>query len=78
MSESDVVRIVGEVKIAKLSLSPGDVLVVKVDRTIDSFICSRIYGSIKPHVPDGVKVLVIDPAVELSVLKRSDIEQMAG
>lgn len=78
MADCDVVRIVGEAEVAKLQVASGDVLVVKVDRTIDSFMATRIYGSIKPYVPDGVKVLVIDPAIELSVLKRSDIEQMAG
>jgi hypothetical protein len=73
-----MLRLVGEAKIAKLSLAPGDVLVVKVDRTLDSYMSSRIYGSIKPHLPEGVKVLVIDPAIDLSVLKSDDIEKMAG
>jgi hypothetical protein len=73
-----VLRLVGEAQIVKLALAPGDVLVVKVDRTIDSYMSSRIYGTIKPALPEGVKVLVIDPAIDLSVLKRSDIETMAG
>ncbi|ELR03656.1 hypothetical protein GMDG_08926, partial [Pseudogymnoascus destructans 20631-21] len=28
---------------------------------------SRIYGTIKPALPEGVKVLVIDPAIDLQV-----------
>lgn len=77
MNENGSFDITGTLKIAKLALGKGDVLVVKVDRTIDSYVSSRLYGTIKPHLPEGVKVLVIDPAIDLSVLKRSDIEQMA-
>jgi hypothetical protein len=73
----DELRIVGDVQIAKLALQPGDVLVVKVDRTIDSHLAERIYGSVKPHLPPEARVLVIDPAIELSVLTASDINKLA-
>jgi uncharacterized protein with PhoU and TrkA domain len=73
-----VLRLVGEAKLTRLTLAAGDVLVVKVDRTLDSYMSNRIYGTIKPHLPEGVRVLVIDPAIELSVLTCADIEQMAG
>ena len=77
--DTPLLRIVGEAQMAKMSVKPGDVLVVKVDRTLDSYMSGRmIYSTIKPHLPEGVKVLVIDPAIELSVMTRADIEQMAG
>jgi hypothetical protein len=74
MSEQGALRIVGDAEIGKLDLAPGDILVVKVDRMIPSETADRIAAHVKPKLPDGVQVLVIDPAIELSVLTRAEID----
>lgn len=77
MFDGDVIRIVGDASIARLALAPGDILVVKVDRTIDSRIADRIHASFRPYMPEGVKLMVIDPAIELSILTRADMAALA-
>lgn len=74
MIEKEVLRIVGDLEIAKLQLAPGDVLVVKIDRMVPSEVLDRLQSHVAVKVPDGVKVLVIDPAITLSVLTRAEIE----
>lgn len=66
-----------EYRIAKLALKPGEILVVKVDHTLDA----RIGGNIRKHFEDVVKgnrVIIIDNSMDLSVLTKADIEQRAG
>lgn len=67
-------RIIGSFEIAKLELKADDVLVVRVDRPISMDVAERIRKHISPLLPQGVKTLVINPEIELSVLSRSDIE----
>lgn len=59
-------RIVGE--IAKLSLQPGDLLVIKVDDLITDQMANSLRGQFDSVVPDGVKAVVIDRATSLSII----------
>lgn len=67
-----------EFEIAKLRLAPSDVLVVRVDDYISEDVHRRIAEHIKSAVPDGVKVLILDKAISVSVLTRSEIEAKAA
>lgn len=71
---SEVLQILGQVEIAKLELKPEDVLVIKTDRVVSNVIADRIRNHIKPLLPRGVQVMIINPDIELSVLTRSEID----
>ena len=59
--------------VAKLELRAGDVLVIQSDRRLPKEVMDRISGHVQPHLPDGVKILVIDPSITLSTLSAADI-----
>jgi leucyl aminopeptidase (aminopeptidase T) len=61
------------IEIAKLLLQPGDVLVVRVP-IVTHVLAERIHESMRNSLPPGVRVLVVDRDVELSVLTRAEIE----
>jgi hypothetical protein len=71
---TDVLQILGQVEIAKLSLNQDDVLVIKTDRVVSNVVADRIRNHIKPLLPRGVQVMIINPDIELSVLTRSEID----
>lgn len=58
-----------EYQIARLSLEPGDILVVKTDRPKP--------GHWQDFLPHGVRVLFIPNDMELSVLTKAEIEARA-
>ncbi len=66
-----------ELEIGKLSLAPGDVLVIRTDRVISREAAERLKESAAPLLPPGVKCLVIEAGMELSVLTRAEIEARA-
>ncbi len=53
--------------IARLHLTPGDVLVVKTDRRTTPEIDKRIRTRLADFLPQGVKALIIDDSIQLSV-----------
>jgi hypothetical protein len=57
--------------IAKLELSPGDILVVKGGPTPHNDYWHRF-------LPPGVRVLIVPPDVELSVLTKAEIDARAA
>lgn len=65
---------VDEFQIAKLTLAPGDVLVIRSDRPLDREQVMRINEHMRKLVPHDNKVMVIDKTFELSVLTRAEIE----
>lgn len=67
-------RIIGSLEIAKLELKHDDVLIVRVDRPVSNEVAKRIRENLAPKLPQGVKVLIINPDIELSVLSRTEIE----
>lgn len=63
-----------ELAIAKLTLRPGDLLVVKINHTLEAALADKVGTQIKDHLPNGVRVLLIDNSIELSVLTQADIK----
>jgi hypothetical protein len=68
------IQIVGSMEIGNLRLNAGDVLVIKTDRITSADVDKRIRDQVTPLLPQGCKVLVINPGVELSVLTKGEIE----
>lgn len=66
-----------EFLVAKLNLSPGDVLVVKFDVPLSSVAAVRVREQFQDKLPDGVKVLIIERGIDLSVLTFDEIQQRA-
>lgn len=75
MSE-DNLRITGE--LAKLSLVPGDVLVLNVDEWMTAEMHHKIKTQMESVVPAGFKCMVLGRGMKLSVLTRSEIEARAA
>lgn len=65
------------VEIAKLTLSPGDVLVVKVDAYINQEQSINLREQMLSHLPQGIKVIVLAKEISLAILTRAEIEQRA-
>jgi hypothetical protein len=66
-----------EYRIAKLSLSPGDVLVVAVDRPLDRQTAERMRDHFRSIAPEINRILMVDPSIELSVLTKAEIDARA-
>jgi hypothetical protein len=64
-------------RIAKLEVKPGDVLVVKIATRITEQIAHDLKLRFEARLPDGVKVLVLDSGIDLSVLSFEEIERRA-
>lgn len=58
-----------EFQIAKLELCPGDTLVVKFGGHLPRDHVEKLRANVAARIPDGVKILVIDERIDLSVLK---------
>lgn len=65
---TDAIKIIGEVEIAKLQLRSGDRLVLKFDRILTADVAMRVREHLEPLLPDGVKAILLDPHVEMSIL----------
>lgn len=63
-----------ELRIAKLTFAPGDVLVAKWNGIIQHEVADQMRAGLKPLLPEGVRLLVIDDRVDLYVLTSADIE----
>ena len=63
--------------IKRLVIAPGDVLVVKaVDKTLSQNSMNRLSAEVEKYVPAGVKVMVIDQSIELSVLHADEAAEV--
>ena len=56
------------------SIRIGDVLVMKTDRPTSLETTKRIRAHMMELMPQGVKLLILDPGIELSVMSRAEIE----
>lgn len=72
------IKIIGAFEIAKLRLQYGDVLVVKTDRPMSNEATERTRKHLAGLLPQGVKTMIIDKGVNLSVLTKTEIEQRSG
>lgn len=70
----EAIKIVGSFEIAKLRLQAEDVLVIRTDRPTGLETADRIRKHLGPLLPAGVKVMIINPDIELSVLTKSEFE----
>jgi hypothetical protein len=66
-----------EFRIAKLSLNPSDVLVIKVDHVISVEMAQRIKKAVLDSI-DHRRIIVLDSQTELAVLTSSEIEARAA
>lgn len=66
-----------ELRIAKLELAPGDVLVVQGDSNLFLYpdILNRMHDRMKAIIGPDVKVMFIDASITLSVLTKAEIEK---
>ncbi len=66
------------VEIAKLNVRPGDVLVLRCNEIISSEMALRLRERFEGHLPEGIKMIVIDKTLSLAVLTREEIESRAA
>lgn len=59
-----------DLKIGRLEVKPGDVLVAKAKGFVDNVSMTRYAAYAKAEVPDGVGVLVVDDGVELVIVSK--------
>ena len=52
-----------------LHLSSGDTLAITPDRILSNVQCDALRDYIAPHVPTGVRVLVLDPGFAITAIK---------
>jgi hypothetical protein len=72
------IKIIGAFEIAKLQLTPGDVLVVKTDRPMSQDATERTRKHLTGILPQGVKTMIIDRGVDLSILTKTEIDERIG
>lgn len=62
-------------RVGRLQLTPGDVLVVKVDHPISPEAAARIRQYVDDATPSGTRTIVIDASIDLSVLTKTEIDE---
>jgi len=72
------IKIIGAFEIAKLQLQHGDVLVVKTDRPMSNEATERVRKHLAGILPQGVKTMIIDRGVDLSILTKAEIDERIG
>lgn len=58
--------------ISRLDVKPGETLVVQMDVRLTQQDAHDIRGRILPHLPDGVRLLVVGSGIELTALTLAD------
>lgn len=77
-AESEAIAARDDLRIAKLDLKVGDVLVVKCSGTISDEVAHRVHDGLQKKCPSGTGVMVIDENVDLSILSFEQIAQLQG
>jgi hypothetical protein len=65
-----------EYRIGKLELKPGDRLLAKFDANLSHDQVECIRANLADVIPDGVKILVLDKSVDLSVMTSDEVERV--
>ena len=60
-----------KLRIATLSLAPGDTLVIQADRRLTNAEAYAMREQLETVKPPGVAVLLIDPSITLSKLEKA-------
>lgn len=68
------IEIGGHAQIAKME--PGDVLIVRTQLPVGEEIRKRIGESVRNILPDGVRVMVADMGMDVSILRPPKIDQL--
>lgn len=63
-----------EYRIAKLVLKAGDVLVAKYDGFVSHEMLKRAMAELRGGAPDGVKIIMVDKQIDISVLTFEEIQ----
>lgn len=58
------------VEVQKLTLKPGDILALRVDRILSNEQINSIREELKQILPDGVKIVILDATCRLQLLSR--------
>lgn len=65
-------------EVKRLRLQPGDVLVMKAGCRLTDEMCDRLRKAAEDLMPPGVKMMVIDRGLSLSVLTAEEIAAKAA
>jgi hypothetical protein len=57
------------VEVQKLDLKPGDILALRVDRSLDKTQLDAMRAGLEAIRPEGVKVVILDSACQLQIIK---------
>lgn len=57
------------VEVQKLDLKPGDILALRVDRSLDKTQLDAMRAGLEAIRPEGVKVGILDSACQLQIIK---------
>lgn len=57
--------------VSRLDIKPGETLVVRMHRVLSEEHMSAVRERVLPHLPDGVRLLVVGSDVDLSTLAQS-------
>lgn len=63
-----------EFDIGVLRLEPGDVLVLKTSKPLCEAACVRVRESLKPVLPLGARVIVLEPPIESCQVVRGPLD----
>lgn len=66
------------IRIAKLAFKPGDVLVLKIDSHLTMEAKKYLQSVFEPRLPAGVKMMVLERGMDLSVLTQAEIEHRSA
>jgi hypothetical protein len=66
-----------ELRIARLDLKPGDILVVKSSAALSTATYALLAGDLKRYLAP-TKCMILDPSISLEVLTREHINELAG
>lgn len=63
-----------EFSISKMQLGPGDILVLRAPVALSFTSAEHIRAYLRQSLPEGQRVLILEPGFELSVLTKADVE----
>lgn len=67
-----------EFRIAKLDVRPGDCVILKINALISTEIAEKLRDQVKDRLPKGITFFVADKSVDISILRREDIERQSA
>lgn len=59
--------------VSRLDIQPGETLVVRMHCTLSAQEAQQVKDRMLPHLPDGVRLLVLGSGIELTKLAAGDL-----